>query len=108
METLEEVTAWVAANGMEALIAGQMPGGAFAGKTKYVVAAWLQIDAEQKAVAKAAVDDARAERMTKAAEVAALQAKRSADFARLSIPISLAALFVAAWPAFQLMKHLFH
>lgn len=114
MESLDDMEKWAAANGgVEAVRAGLAPGGHFNLENKRFASAWLQQKNEEAIARTQAERFDLDKRAVIANESAAAEAKRSADAAvdsaksaRLALWISLAALFVAAWPAFDLLKRI--
>lgn len=110
METIGDMDRWVQEHGLDAFHEAMLPGGAFAAHHKHLGAAWMQVQS-----AKAVGETGRAEAALKlrgllAAEQTALEAKRAADAAvdsartaRIAIWVSVAALFLAAWPFIDLV-----
>ena len=112
MESLDDMEKWAAANGgADAVRAGLAPGGHFILENKHLASAWLRQKNEEATARKQAERFDLDTRAVIANEIAAAETKRAADAAvdsaksaRLALWISLAALFVAAWPAFDLLK----
>ena len=114
METLDDMEKWAAVNGgVDAVRAGLAPGGDFNLENKRLASVWLQRRNDDGAARRQAAQLDLETRDVIANENAAAEAKRSADAAidsarsaKLAVWISLGALFVAAWPAFDLLKRL--
>ena len=112
MESLDDMEKWAATNGgVKAVRDGLAPGGHFTLVHKHLASAWLRQKNEEEAARDQAERLDLDKRAVIANESAAAEAKRSADAAvdsaksaRLALCVSLAALFVAAWPAFDLLK----
>ena len=112
MESLDDMEKWAAANGgVEAVRAGLAPGGHFNLENKRLGSTWLQQKNEEATAREQAERFDLDTRAVIANEIAAAEAKRAADAAvdsaksaKLAVWISLAALLVAAWPAFDLLK----
>lgn len=110
METIDEMDRWVQEHGLNAFHQAMLPGGAFSANHKHLGAAWLNVQS-----AKAHGEAERAESALRlrgllAAEQSALDTKRAADAAvdsartaRLAVWVSVAALFLAAWPFIDLV-----
>lgn len=114
MESLDDMEKWAAVNGgVDAVRAGLAPGGVFNLEHQRLASVWLQRRNDDEAARRQATQLDLETRAVIANESAAAEAKRSADAAidsarsaRLAAWISLAALFVAAWPAFDLLRRL--
>ena len=96
-KSFANVQEWVAAHSIDELHAALLPGSRFSMSNREYGSAWLRQQTEDGKVAREDEAHEFMRRQTAAAE-------RTSRVAWLSMWISLAALFVAAWPAFDPLK----
>lgn len=112
--SIEEIDSWAEQKGgVDAVRTSRARGDWADARTLRLVDEWLRRDDERRAEGERQSAEGLARRTTEATELAASaavdsakHAKDSARSARLAVIVALAALFVSAWPAFDLLRRI--
>jgi hypothetical protein len=112
--SIEEIDSWAEQKGgVDAVRTSQARGDWSDARSVNLVEEWLRREGERRAGAERQSADGLARRTTEATELAASaavdsarHAKDSARWAKWAVIVALAALFVSAWPAFDLLRRI--
>lgn len=110
--SIEEVDAWAfEKGGADAVRTSHARGDWADARSVRLVEEWLRREGERRAEAERQSATGLARRTTEATELAASaavdsakHAKESARWAKWAVIVAVAALFIAAWPAFDLLR----
>lgn len=110
--SIEEVDTWAAVKGrVDAVRVSHAQGDWADARSARIVEEWLRREGERRAEAERQSATGLARRATEATELAAsaaadsaMHAKESARWAKWAVIVAASALFVAAWPAFDLLR----